>query len=413
MIIDRGLFVAGLIVIVVVLLVQAAGDDIVLAEPLEITLALEPVAEDLERPVLLVGTGDDSGDRFVAQQNGRIVRLDAAGQVQPEPLLDLSDRVLDHHERGLLGLALHPGFGQNGRFFVAYSQALGGATAISEFTVPGPPDEPAIGDELDEPVPVERTERPLLVIAQPYTTHKGGMLAFDGEGMLLISTGDGGSAYDPHDNALDPASLLGKLLRIDVDRGWPYAIPEGNGWAGQPGARGEVHAIGLRNPWRYSVDPVSGDIYIGDVGQSAWEEVDVLRPGERQVSFGWNQLEGEGCLLDKRCVPSDHLGPALVYAHVDEDTGHCAIIGGYAYRGTAASLPDGSYLYGDYCSGTIWAVPVEQLTGGDATPAEVGHLDPGLGQIQGFGQDDAGELYLLTSLGNILHISEAERSLER
>jgi glucose/arabinose dehydrogenase len=233
------------------------------------------------------------------------------------------------------------------------------------------------------------------------------MLAFDQDGMLLISTGDGGSAYDPHDNALDPASLLGKILRIDVDRGWPYAIPEGNGFEDVPGARAEVHAVGLRNPWRFSKDPATGDIYIADVGQAFWEEINVLRPGEREVSFGWNQLEGEGCLLDKPCDPSLYRAPALTYPHVYEDIGHCAIIGGDVYRGAAGSLPDGTYLYGDYCSGTIWAVPVEQLVAGDAAPRVAAKLDPTLGQIMGFGQDDAGELYVLTSAGQIYRFSEA------
>ena len=306
-----------------------------------------------------------------------------------------------HNERGLLGLAFHPAFEENGRFFVTYSQADDGATSISEFTLPllalptlpgggdssAAPDTSAVpaatveatAQPTEAPRPVEATERPLLVIPQIYTTHKAGMLAFDSDGMLVISTGDGGSGNDPHGHGLDRWSLLGKLLRLDVDRGWPYVIPADNGFAGDPDSRAEIHAIGLRNPWRFSIDRASGDIYIGDVGQSAWEEIDVLPHGTRGASFGWSDMEGPGCLGDRPCDPAAHIAPAIAYPHVAGDGVHCAVIGGYAYRGSRATLPQGTYLYGDYCSGTIWAVPVAELLAGDAAPVVVGRVDPGLG----------------------------------
>ena len=273
-----------------------------------------------------------------------------------EPLLDISGRVLHHHERGLLGLALHPAYAENGRLFVAYSRREDGATSISQFTLPR--------DGSPEPGAVEATEKVLLTIPQPFTTHKAGMLAFDHDGMLVAAIGDGGSGNDPLGNGQDPASLLGALLRLDVDRGWPYAIPPDNGFAGDPAARSEVHAIGLRNPWRFSVDRLTGDLYIGDVGQGDWEEIDVLRTGTRRASFGWSEMEGRECFYGRPCDPADHILPAVAYPHVDGDIGHCSVIGGYAYRGSAGSLPDGTYLYADYCSGTIWGVPVEPVAGG-------------------------------------------------
>jgi hypothetical protein len=248
----------------------------------------------------------------------------------------------------------------------------------------------------------------LLTIPQPYTTHKAGMLAFDRDGMLLISTGDGGLGEGAHLNAQDRFSLLGKILRLDPDHGWPYAIPPDNGFAGRLDARAEIHALGLRNPWRFSIDRETGDLYIGDVGDRTWEEVNVLPRGSVGVSFGWSDMEGEVCFAKRDCDPQAHTGPALVYPHDAGDIGHCSIIGGYAYRGEAGTLPDGTYLYADYCSGTIWGVPAAPLVAGTAEPAVVGQVPPELGQVQGFGEDDAGELYLLTSAGHVLAIGSAE-----
>ena len=233
------------------------------------------------------------------------------------------------------------------------------------------------------------------------------MLAFDHEGMLLAGIGDGSTGNDPEGNAQDRASLLGALLRLDVDRGYPYAIPPDNGFVDDRSARGEVHAIGLRNPWRFSVDPVSGHVYIGDVGQSGWEEIDVLAPGARGTSFGWAVMEGPECFYGRPCDPEAHVAPVIAYSHLDGESGHCGVIGGYAYDGASGALPPGTYLYADYCSGTIWAVPAEQLRDGRAAPAVAGRVPAELGQVRSFGQDDAGELYLLTSGGYVLAIRAA------
>jgi glucose/arabinose dehydrogenase len=398
-IINLAIIVIGLIGIGGLLLVGLVSDDEdVPGRPIELSLQLQPVADGFESPVLLVGAGDGSGHRFVVEQRGRILRLRPDGAVEAEPFLDITDRVLHHHERGLLGLAFHPGYTENGRFFVTYSRRDDGATSISEFTVSA--------GRIEAP-PTEPTERALLTIPQPFTTHKAGMLAFDHEGMLLVGIGDGGYGNDPLGSGQDRASLLGKLLRLDVDRGWPYATPTDNGFANDPEARPEVHAIGLRNPWRFSVDRDGGYIYIGDVGQGGWEEIDVLPPGAREPSFGWSEMEGRECFGGKPCRPQDHVPPAVAYAHAAADGGHCSVIGGYAYRGTAGSLPDGAYLYADYCSGTIWAVPAIGLRAGEALPAVVGQVPPGHGQALSFGEDDAGELYLLTSTGTVFSIDTA------
>ena len=323
-------------------------------------------------------------------------KLAPDGSVEADPFLDIRDRVLYHHERGLLGLAFHPDYAENGRFFVLYSQRDGdGATSISEFSTAGDG-------------PTEDSERSLLVIPSFSTMHKGGMLAFDTEGMLLAGIGDGSTGNDPDGNGQDRASLLGTLLRIDVDRGFPYAVPPDNGFADDREARGEIHAIGLRNPWRFSVDLETGYIYIGDVGQGDWEEIDVLAPGTREPSFGWAVMEGNECFYGRPCDPSEHIAPVDRLSRTSmarSDT--AASSAGRSTVARPARCPRAAYLYADYCSGTIWAVPAAQLRAGQAEPAVVGHVPPEFGQAQSFGSDDEGELYLVTSAGYVLGISAA------
>jgi len=395
-VINLAIIVLGLAGIAILLVTQGFGGEAETKGPLELEVELSTVASGLESPVFLSGAGDGSGDRYIVEQRGLIRKLAADGSIEPAPFLDIRDRVLHHHERGLLGLAFHPQYRENGRFFVLYSRREGdGATSISEFT--------AGGD-----APVEDSERALLVIPSFSTMHKGGMLAFDQDGMLLAGIGDGSTGNDPEGNGQDRASLLAALLRLDVDRGFPYAVPPDNGFADDREARGEIHAIGLRNPWRFSVDAATGYVYIGDVGQGDWEEIDVLAPDAREPSFGWSVMEGNECFYGRPCDPTAHIAPAIAYPHVDGEVGHCAVVGGYVYRGAAGSLPEGTYLYADYCSGTIWAVPVEQLRAGQAEPSVVGQVPAELGQVLSFGSDDAGELYLLTAAGYVLAISAAE-----
>jgi glucose/arabinose dehydrogenase len=394
--------------VALLLLTMGASLAAAAGETAGLSLRLEIVAEGFEAPVFLTGSGDGSGDRLVAEQGGRIRLLRADGTVAPDPVVDISDRVLHHAERGLLGLAIHPRFPENGSAFVLYSRRDDGATVLSRVTLPGSVAGTLAGPSQDAPRP-QTPELQLLVIPQRYTTHKGGMLAFDGEGMLLAGIGDGGSGNDPQRHGLDRRSLLGKLLRLDVERGAPYAIPPDNGFATDPTARGEIHAIGLRNPWRFSVDRVTGDIYIGDVGQSGWEEVDVLPSGRQGASFGWSDMEGPDCLADRACDPAAHLAPAIAYRH-DDASRPCAVIGGFAYRGARGTLPSGAYVFGDHCSGLIWAVPAEDLlASGRAAPHEAGRVDPAFGQLVSFGEDDDGELYAVTDAGLVLRLVDASR----
>lgn len=391
-VISLGIIVVGLLGIAALLIGQLLSADDGAGRRLDLALEFEVAAEGLDSPVLLAGDG--TGRRYVLEQRGAITELDADGRSTGEPFLDIRERVVHHHERGLLGLAFHPRYAENGRFFVLYSRRQDGATSISEFS------RSEVGER-------ESTERPILVIPQPSTLHKAGMLAFDAAGMLIAAIGDGTTGNDPDGLAQERSSLLGKLLRLDVDRGQPYAIPTDNGFVEDRRARAEVHASGLRNPWRFSIDPESGHLYIGDVGQATWEEINVLAPGVREASFGWSEMEGEECFAGRDCDPSAHSAPTVAYPHADGDTGHCGVVGGHAYRGTAGSLPAGTYLYADYCSRTIWAVPAADLQRGQASPAVVGQVPERFGRVQSFGQDDEGELYVLTDGGFALALSAA------
>ena len=264
------------------------------------------MAAGFDAPLLLVGADDGSGDRYVVEQRGRVLRLRADGTPDEAAFLDIRDRVLHHHERGLLGLAFHPDYADNGRFYVTYSRRDDGATTISEFSVA----QVAAEEGSAEPGSIADTERTLLdhpsVLDHAQGRHAGlrprRPCCWSGSVMAA-------PAMTPTATALDRASLLGKLLRLDVDRGWPYATPLDNGFAEDREARPEVHAIGLRNPWRFSVDRESGDLYIGDVGQGDWEEIDVLPRGTRAASFGWTEMEGPDCFYGRDCDPTAHTSP--------------------------------------------------------------------------------------------------------
>ncbi len=346
-------------------------------------IELLPVASGFEDPVLVTTAPGAPDTLYVVEQPGRIRVVDGDGPAPGPPFLDITADVSFGGERGLLGLAFHPDYADNGRLFVDYTRASDGATVVSEFSA---------GDGS-----VERaSERQLLVIDQPFANHNGGMIAFDAEGMLLIGTGDGGSGGDPLGAGQDPAVLLGKLLRIDVDNGDPYGIPADNGFVDRDAYRPEIHVTGLRNPWRFSVDPAGGHIYIGDVGQGAWEEVDVLPDGTGGVDFGWSVVEGPEC-YQPDCDPSGHTPPVLSYSHDDG----CSIVGGYVYRGVAQPDLAGIYLFGDYCSGTVWAASADAMLAGEAHAEPVATVD---GRLVSFGRDGYGELYAVDKGGRISRI---------
>jgi glucose/arabinose dehydrogenase len=341
-------------------------------------VALQAAASGLSAPLFVASAHDGSGRLFVLEQAGR-VRIVRDGRVVAQPYLDLSDRVASGGERGLLGLAFAPGFGPDEtRLYVHYSNADGNTTVAELRAAPG-------ADTVDP-----ATERILLTEQQPYPNHNGGWIGFDPLGRLLVGLGDGGSSGDPQNRASSLDTILGKLLRIDVlagpADGRQYAIPPDNPFLSTAGARPEILDFGLRNPYRDSIDPVTGTLWIGDVGQGAWEEVDAAAPGAAGLDFGWHRWEGRHCYDPSiGCDPTGVTMPLAEYGH---DQG-CAIVGGVVYRGSAIPALTGAYLFGDYCSGTLWAIDASD--GGAQSPVPL--LSTGLA-ISSIGTDDAGEVYL-------------------
>ena len=339
-------------------------------------IALEQVADGLERPVLLTHAGDGSGRRFVIEQEGRILILGPDGETTP--FLAIEDRITCCGEQGLLGLAFHPDFPEDPRFFVNYTRDEDAATVVSEFRTDG---EGAV-----DPA----SERVLLTIPQPFGNHNGGMIAFGPDGHLYVGMGDGGAGGDPGNRAQDPDDLLGKMLRIDVDGGEPYAVPDDNPYA-SGGGRPEIYAIGLRNPWRFSFDRATGELWAGDVGQNAIEEIDRI---ERGGNYGWRLKEGTRDFADGSS--DDQLIPPVAeYAH---ERGRCSVTGGYVYRGEAAPDLVGTYVFADYCNGDVMA-----LEGGEPTLL----LETDM-SISSFGEDEAGELYVLDHGGAVHRVVAGE-----
>jgi glucose/arabinose dehydrogenase len=350
-------------------------------DPAGLTVSFETVVDGLKSPLAVTAAGDGSGRLFVVQQGGQI-RMVRSGSLVARPFLDISARITSGGERGLLGLAFHPDFPTDPRLFVDYTDAKGD-TQVSSFSVdPATPDAASAASEVK-----------LLHVAQPYANHNGGAVSFGPDGFLYVSLGDGGSGGDPHDNGQSLRTLLGKILRIDVDHqsgGQAYAIPAANPFLGSADALPEIFLYGLRNPWRLSFDRATGDLWIGDVGQNAWEEVDVARAGTSGQNFGWNTMEANHCFQPSSDCPKKGLTlPVVEYSH---DAG-CTVIGGNVYRGTAQAALAGGYFFGDYCSGTVWAV--DPTGGGLRVPTVVLESKA---SISSFGEDEAGELYA-TDLG--------------
>jgi glucose/arabinose dehydrogenase len=292
--------------------------------------------------------------------------------VLEDPFLDVGEAIVAGGEQGLLGLAFHPDYETNGRFFINYTD-VNGDTVVAEVQTSDDPNRAEEG-----------SVQPLLQIDQPFANHNGGQLAFGPDGYLYIATGDGGSAGDPQGNGQDTGALLGKLLRIDVDSGDPYGIPEDNPFASGGGAP-EVWAYGLRNPWRFSFDSNTDDLWIADVGQGEFEEINRARRARGGLNYGWNVMEGTQCFKGGGCDQSDKVLPISGYTH---DLG-CSVTGGYVYRGKDSPGLTGGYIFGDYCSGTIWGIDARSP---DFTvPEEL--LESGL-SVSSFGLDEEGELYL-------------------
>ncbi len=355
-------------------------------QPGDSGLAAVTVAEGLESPLLVTAPAGD--DRvFIVERPGRI-RILRAGQLLATPFLDIVDRVGTGGERGLLGLAFHPDYAVNGYLYVNFSDRDGN-TRVERFSVAADPDraDPASG-------------KLVIGIDQPYANHNGGMIAFGPDGMLFIGMGDGGSANDPHGNGQDRATLLGAMLRVDVDGGDPYAIPADNPFAGHADARGEIWALGLRNPWRFSFDRGGSRLFIADVGQNAWEEIDIVAATEAGLNFGWNVMEGAHCFNTATCDQAGLTLPAVEYGH---DQG-CSVIGGYVYRGSAIAFLAGHYLYSDWCRGWLRSFRL------DGAGAVVEHTEWPVGDIGnplGFGEDAAGEVYVASQNGRVYRLERA------
>jgi glucose/arabinose dehydrogenase len=348
---------------------QAQGSDLG-----TIQLGFERLPAQLRDPTHITHAGDGSGRLFVVERPGRIVIL-REGTALPTPFLDITPLVLPGGERGLLGLAFHPQHTSNGRFFVAYT-AQGGDQVVASYQVSA---DPNVADPA--------SARTILQMDDPAANHNGGNLVFGPDGYLWIGTGDGGGAGDRYGNGQNRQTLLGKMLRIDIDNGDPYAIPADNPFVGSSDTRPEIWAIGLRNPWRYSFDRATGDLYIGDVGQGAREEIDVQKAGSRGgENYGWPRTEGTLCYpASSSC---DRSGLVLPVAEYGRDAG-ISVTGGYVYRGSAYPKLAGLYLFGDYGSGRIWSL--DEPSPGEWRMVELGRSS---GSLSTFGEDEAGELYL-------------------
>ena len=365
-----------------------------------VDLALVPVRTGFDRPILVTNAADGSGRLFVVEQTGTI-RTVAAGP-SGTPFLDIRTRVVCCSERGLLGLAFHPGYETNGRLYVNYTRASDGATVIDEYRRTTNPN-----------VVSAATRRQILVIAQPYPNHNGGGIAFGPDGFLYIGMGDGGSGGDPEDRAQDLNSLLGKMLRIDVDgtsTGKAYRIPPTNPYVGRTGLD-EIWSIGLRNPWRWSFDRLTGDLWIGDVGQGRYEEVNRSPASTgrgRGVNYGWDDMEGRHCFEPMSgCATGGRTLPVAEYVHdVSGVDDNCSITGGHVYRGQLFRMLRGGYLFGDVCSGRIFAIPATATSAAPASPTLL--LDTSL-SIVSFGESETGELYLADLGGSILRVVETTR----
>jgi glucose/arabinose dehydrogenase len=370
----------------VVLGCSGGGRDITVISPPpppDVALGVQEVATGLSNPLYLTSPRGDAR-LFVVEQAGRI-RIIKNGQLLPTPFLDITSRVSTGGERGLLSVAFHPSYATNGFFYVNFTD-LQGNTRVERFTVSGAPD-----------VANSASSKLILTVVQPFVNHNGGLNVFGPDGMLYIGLGDGGSSGDPQRNGQNLNALLGKILRIDVDSGDPYAIPATNPFVTRAGARGEIWAYGLRNPWRFAFDALGGLLYVADVGQERFEEVSVVVSTRGGANYGWNIMEGQSCFAATSCSQTDLEIPPLVYDHTG---GACSVTGGYVYRGSVIPELIGHYFYSDYCAGFLKSFRYQNGQALEQRIWSVGNV----GSITSFGEDSSGELYMTSANGKVYKI---------
>jgi glucose/arabinose dehydrogenase len=366
-----------------------ASASVTYAATAPLALALQEVASGLSAPIFLTAPAGDSR-LFILERPGRI-RVVQNGNLLATSFLDISPLTSTSGERGLLSMVFHPQYASNGYFFLYYTN-LAGDIVIERRQVS------AGNANVADPLSA------LTILAIPHPTfsnHYGGLLSFGPDGYLYAGTGDGGSAGDPSGNAQNTNVLLGKLLRLDVNASTvaqPYAIPADNPFAGTAGARAEIWAYGLRNPWRYAFDVPAQLLYLADVGQANWEEVDVRPVGQAGNNYGWNSMEGAHCYNSSSCNQAGLVLPAIEYGH--DAAGACSITGGYVYRGTALPELTGQYLYSDYCSGWLKSFSYSNGTASAVTDWGITNV----GNILSFGQDAQNELYMLSGTGKVYRV---------
>ncbi len=371
-------------------ILAAPGVGLVQSDPFDsasFDVGLEPVATGFEQPLFVTHAGDE---RLFVVERGGTIRIVQDGVVAETPFLDIGDRVgADASERGLLGLAFAPNYSETGLFYVNYTD-LDGNTVVSRFQTPD-----------DGGIANAESEQAILTQQQPFPNHNGGMLAFGPDNYLYIGLGDGGSGGDPDGNGQRLNTWLGKILRVEVDPdstgGEPYAVPEDNPFAGDADALPEIWAYGLRNPWRFSFDRETGELWIGDVGQAEYEEVSVLAVDQGGANLGWNVMEGPECFLEPECDASDFVEPAFSYTH--SSGSGCSVTGGYVYRGEQFADIYGVYVLADFCTGLIWGGGVDES--GElafSEPVESGF------QISSFGEGVDGEVYVVDFSGGGVYV---------
>lgn len=377
-------------------------------------LASIKIADGFTKPVYVCQPPGDNKRLFVLEQKG-VIKIIKNGKKVRKPFADLRDRIHNPikpgDERGLLGMAFHPNYQSNGFVYINYTDE-DDHTIVSRFSVSTVP------DRLDK-----KSENVLIKLKQPFSNHNGGHMVFGADGYLYISVGDGGKFGDPFNNAQNLETLFGSILRIDVDKGDPYAIPKDNPFINVEGAKGEIWFYGLRNVWRFSFDRETGDVYLGDVGQNLWEEIDFAAMEDAGgQNFGWRVMEGNHCYNPKEdCEPTGVL-PIFEYPNdanymkvltgMDEpNVDGCSVTGGYVYHGSAISELQGTYFFADYCSGNIWTFKEKN---GKATEFQNRTEEISLGgggftnYISSFGEDNKGELYIVDYSGIIFKITAAE-----